>query len=270
MNSKLSIGCVVRLKKILETFQSNETILSDIYSEYTLCIVNVKMKHDLKCIEVYDGFDYGYSYELLVSKDSKDLKSENLIKINKMLIVLDYDIIKSRKRKRTNEETNESKKAKLDELSDCISFKEIVNLQLENESIKKKYINVFGVIEAVNEIKIIKTQKYEESTELLNFNLMDEIGNHVKCALWGMNAMFYKHSDQFKTGSIILIKNAQLSPFDGVTLSCTFRTKIHFLNKDSYLKCTRLDEYFKNEHLKTEPQNSLSYIYNQQKAKLKN
>lgn len=273
MLSRLSIGCVVQFKKILNDFQNKKQVdIEHFEQEYTIMIVDVKKKYDVLCIDVYDGFDYGMHYELLVLNNSDDLVADNLMNIKKLsiariqngneykLIVMDYDIIKSRKRKR-KVDPFENKKQKLDSNNYYYNLRDIVDIQLNQESKKKKTVNVIGIVESMSEIRIIKTRKYQSETELLNFNLIDEHGYHVKCALWGMNALFLKHSGNLEKGNIVYIKNAQLSPFDGITLSCTFGSRVLPMSNNSNTKCIQLDTFFRNEFSKLDRDKSISRIY---------
>ena len=90
---------------------------------------------------------------MFVLNDSIDLKPDNMIIIKKMsiakiitghqdqfkLIILDYKIMKARKRKIKVDESIESKKQKLDENSNYIDLKDLVDVQSENKSNKKKW-----------------------------------------------------------------------------------------------------------------------------------
>lgn len=265
MYSRLSFGSLCKIKKILQNFICYKTFDFNKEYDFVMEIIDRKIRYNLISIQVYDGFEF---YDFLVMNDSKDLIPNNAIQIKNItiariesgvnfeVIIKDYDIIKSRKRKREDiDDPPLKKKQKLDSKNDFTNFKDIIEI---SNLKKKSFINVIGVIESFDKIKIIKTRKNNEDTELLNFTLIDENGFYVKCAIWGINALFFLHN--YEIGEIIYLKNVHITQFDGITLSCIFKTYQEKIEPNRYLKTLALDYFFKFQFQKKEEIKSISYL----------
>lgn len=266
MYSRLSFGAIIQMKKLLNDFKTNH-IFEGFQFECTLYIENKKEKYNMATINVYDGWDY---YDLLVKNDSDYLLAENSIKITRLsiarinkidyeLIVTDYEIIKSRKRK-AKDNTASCKKQKLDNKNYYTDLVDIVDYRLNNENLhKKSYVNVIGIIVSIEDIKKMKIKKFNEETGLLNFRIMDEKGYSVRCAIWGINALFFQY--QYRVGEIIFMKNIQLDSFNGITLSCIYKTRIIEMKENENMKTEILNYYYLHHYRRVDEEKALNNIY---------
>ena len=155
------------------------------------------------------------AYELAISKDTL------FIHCSKPNPIESSEINLENFKKETTISQEQTPNENSPKLKRCEKYKHLIPLNEISLQKEGTITNVIGIINKINDIKIIKP-KNKDSIKLRNFFLIDQTQKDIKCALWGTEAEQFS----FPIGTILMLNKVKMSNYDGVSLSIQRETNM--------------------------------------------